>query len=76
MLSLKKRWNDADKEVRDEYRKFTLKLKDFLNKLDEGEITYDKFVNSTAHLVIELIPPMQRAIWAARDYIKELEESK
>ena len=36
---------------------------------------YDEFVIETIRLLLVLIPSMQKAIWAARDYIEELENS-
>ena len=71
-----RKFKDARKRTTDAYVNFMRVLEDQVRLRKEENKPIDDIVNEIARALIELIPVMQRELWAARRYIEDLEKTK
>jgi len=71
-----RKFKDARKRTTDAYVNFMRVLEDQVRLRKEENKPIDDIVNEIARALIELIPVMQRELWAARRYIEDLERTK
>ena len=71
-----RKFKDARKRTIDAYVNFMRVLEEQVRLRKEENKPIDDIVNEIARALIELIPVMQRELWAARRYIEDLERTK
>ena len=76
IVHLKERYQRALENTHESYKKLITAFREWMERYENHTLRWDDVVKEMTLLLGEIVSRLIEEVWAARDYIKALEESK